>query len=190
MLSESQRKSLASQVEEYAAAVDEVAPYLVGRGLSKQTAHTFRPDCDPCDERWSGAWRNGRPYVSHAGDGRAMSGARWIYMKAHGLSREDMLGLVVRHLCHNGRCVSVSHLAIGTQRDNVHDDVRAGKHQHGESHGMHRLTEQQVREIRRDYVPGTSRWAPGNRRELEQKYGVGRSIIIDIVNRKKWAHVV
>lgn len=38
-------------------------------------------------------------------------------------------GLVVRHMCHNRRCVNPAHLLIGTQADNIHDMIRAGRFQ-------------------------------------------------------------
>ena len=32
-------------------------------------------------------------------------------------------GEVVRHRCHNRRCINPNHLEHGTQRDNVHDEI-------------------------------------------------------------------
>jgi hypothetical protein len=37
-------------------------------------------------------------------------------------------GMVVRHLCRNPACVRPDHLAIGTQRDNMHDAIKDGTH--------------------------------------------------------------
>lgn len=53
----------------------------------------------------------------------------------------------------------------------------------GEAHGMAKLTEQKVREIR-------SRHAAGElQRELARAFGVSRSAIGLIVHRLKWRHV-
>jgi hypothetical protein len=119
-----------------------------------------------------------------------MSGARWVYLKAHGLADADLKGLVVRHTCDNGNCVEVSHLIVGSQRDNVQDSIDRDRHSAGERHGCAKLTEAQVREIRSRYVRGNTRWDPGNRKELEREFGVSRTTINDIVNGKKWPHVV
>ncbi|MBT6543496.1 MAG: HNH endonuclease, partial [Rhodobacteraceae bacterium] len=35
------------------------------------------------------------------------------------LPREDE---VVRHSCHNRRCINSEHLQLGTQQDNIHDE--------------------------------------------------------------------
>lgn len=42
MLSQSQKDSLERAASKYEACVDEVAPYLVERGITKETAHTYR----------------------------------------------------------------------------------------------------------------------------------------------------
>ena len=36
-------------------------------------------------------------------------------------------GLMVRHRCHNRRCCNPDHLELGTNRDNVQDNLRDGK---------------------------------------------------------------
>jgi hypothetical protein len=55
---------------------------------------------------------------------------RWL---AHRLmwrlvNGEIQPGMVVRHLCGNRGCVCPEHLAIGTQRDNMHDAIKDGTH--------------------------------------------------------------
>lgn len=57
-------------------------------------------------------------------------------------------GFVVRHTCDNKFCVNPVHLILGKQSDNVADAVERGLNCRGERHGMRRLTEQQVREIK------------------------------------------
>lgn len=139
-----------------------------------------------CVEDWDGPYRNGRPYKNLPG--RNMVGARWVYITTYGIDESEIQGLVVRHLCHNGRCVNPDHLEVGTQKQNHHDAMDAGRHPHGESHGCAKLTEEQVKEIRRRYVRGCGK-RKGNRQELEREFGVSRSAISDIITRKKWAHV-
>jgi hypothetical protein len=60
-------------------------------------------------------------------------------------------GMIVRHTCPAGpqrACQERSHLALGSQADNVHDMVALGRQARGERHGLHRLTEGAVRAIR------------------------------------------
>jgi hypothetical protein len=50
---------------------------------------------------------------------------RIMYMAFNGDIAE---GLVVRHRCDNTRCCNPKHLHLGTQKDNVHDQLRQGRH--------------------------------------------------------------
>lgn len=153
---------------------------------TRVAAPTSHPDCD---ESWNeGFYGNGRPRKSVGR--RSMSAARWVYMQHHGLTSDQLAGLVVRHTCDNGRCVNPQHLIVGTQADNVKDSIDRGRHSAGERHGCAKVTESIVREIRATYIKGTSRWNPGNGQELRSRFGLSRTQISDIVNRKKWSHVV
>lgn len=57
-------------------------------------------------------------------------------------------GLVVRHKC-RGKCVNPNHMELGTMKDNQIDRVRDGTTNRGERHGMSKLTEDQVRQIKK-----------------------------------------
>jgi hypothetical protein len=57
-----------------------------------------------------------------------------------------------------------------------------GRHQHGEKHWKSKLTSSQVLEIRR-------RYSRGKGSELACEYGVSKSLISLIMNRKIWAEV-
>lgn len=59
----------------------------------------------------------------------------------------------------------------------VHDT-----HQRGERHGLHKLTEDQVTEIRRTYV-GVG--GP-TQRAIAATYGICQAQVSDIVNGEKW----
>lgn len=70
MLSKSQRESLERSVSAYEAHLDDVAPYLVGRGISQQTARTYRLGyvADPVargDDEYAG--RLAIPYITTGG---------------------------------------------------------------------------------------------------------------------------
>jgi hypothetical protein len=108
-------------------------------------------------------------------------------------------GLFVLHKCDNPPCVNPSHLWLGTKKDNSEDCVRKGRSPRGERQGMnthpecrvigerngsHKLTEQQVVEIR-------SRYAQGNvtQTELGIEFNVTKSLIWCIVHNKAWRYI-
>ena len=139
-----------------------------------------------CDESWTeGFYGNGRPRKTLPGR-KSMSAARWLYAQHHGVTVDEMAGLVVRHTCDNGNCVNVEHLVTGTQAQNVADSIERDRHSAGERHGMAKLTAVQVAEIRRRYVRGTSRWQPGNRKQLEREFGISRSQVSAIITGARW----
>ena len=109
--------------------------------------------------------------------------------KAHRLCYEWQVetiqpGNVILHTCDVPGCVNPLHLRQGTQADNVRDMFQKGRNTvlQGEKHGMAKLTEQQVREIRQLY-PSIS----GNK--LAKKYNVSNVMIYDIIHRKNWRHI-
>lgn len=103
---------------------------------------------------------------------------------------EIPVGLNVLHRCDNQACVNPEHLFLGTQRDNVSDMIAKGRKRPavGDRHGSAKLTEDQVRKIRQEYTRGTSRFNPGNKRELAIEFGVRPSTITDVALRG-WSHV-
>lgn len=57
--------------------------------------------------------------------GRSVKVHRWVWEQVNGPIPD---GMVIRHLCHNRACFLLEHLALGTQADNVQDDVQRGVH--------------------------------------------------------------
>jgi len=94
-------------------------------------------------------------------------------------------GFHVLHHCDNPPCVNPAHLFLGTDADNSHDKVVKGRASHlrGEDSGMAKLTEQDVREIRRLSALGYEQ------RPLGRMFGVCKSAIGYIVRRETWKHV-
>jgi hypothetical protein len=76
----------------------------------------------------------------------------------------------------------LKNLCYGTRRNNYDDMINNGGTivQIGSSHGMAKLTENQVIKIRKSKNP---------RKELAIKYGVSICTIGDILNRRSWQHV-
>jgi hypothetical protein len=100
-------------------------------------------------------------------------------------------GLCVCHTCDVRACCNPSHLWLGTQSENTLDRHRKGRTSrharpvfHGEEHGMAKLTEAQVREIRARYVKGVV-----TARFLAAEYGVTHNQILFIVRRTSWKHL-
>jgi uncharacterized NAD-dependent epimerase/dehydratase family protein len=88
---------------------------------------------------------------------------------------------VVRHKCRNRHCVNPEHLETGTQAENEADKVRDGTIVRGERVNGAKLTEDQVRDIR-NRVNQTYR-------ELADEFGVGTSVIGEIIRRTCWKHI-
>jgi HNH endonuclease len=108
--------------------------------------------------------------------------------KAHRLAYELSYGSVpdglsVLHTCDNRRCCNPSHLFLGTQTDNMQDRQRKRRHEHGQTHHAHKLTDNDVRRIRVSKADGIST------KELITEFGVCRQTIEAIVRREQWTHV-
>lgn len=90
----------------------------------------------------------------------------------------------VLHRCDNPECTNPDHLFLGDQLDNVSDMWNKGRakpgHMVGSKHGMAKLTEEQVREIRESKERGV---------KLAIRFGVARTTICDIRKRRIWTHI-
>jgi hypothetical protein len=74
---------------------------------------------------WQGA-KTSAGYAFPSVDGEHILLHRYSWEKAHG--RKIPQGKFVRHKCDIRACINPSHLIIGTQRDNVMDMVKRGRH--------------------------------------------------------------
>lgn len=77
----------------------------------------------------------------------------------------------------------MDHLFLGTNKDNMQDAIAKGRMAKGESHGMAKLTEQDVSDILamlKNWVDGTS---------IARMYHVAQQTISYINTGKKWRHV-
>ena len=94
--------------------------------------------------------------------------------------REDLL---VRHLDRKPSNNSLANLAYGTHMDNHQDSVRHGTAIRGERVGSAKLTEQQVRDMRREYASGALCGF------LAKKYSTDSQTVSRITLGKSWKHI-
>lgn len=94
-------------------------------------------------------------------------------------------GMVIRHKCDHPYCCNIEHLEIGTRLDNVRDMIERGRdayhkpktYNFGTNNSMHKLTEQQVKEI---YLSSLSQ------KKLSELYKVSTTNIAYIKKKKQW----
>lgn len=136
----------------------------------------------PCIERQG--YRDPNGYCRLWYQGRLRLAHRVHYCLHNNCSLESIQGLVVRHRCDNPACVRGDHLELGTHQDNMRDMVERGRAVAGRPR---RLTADEVREIRKSYVPGT-RWnpSPTGYSHLARLYGVPQSVIWQVVTNRTY----
>lgn len=93
--------------------------------------------------------------------------------------------LFVCHKCDNKICCNPKHLFLGNTQDNMNDMKLKNRSssKYGEDNLKHKLTEQQVFDIRQKYSNGLSQ------KDLSIEYEVQISTISRIVNYKRWTHI-
>ena len=110
---------------------------------------------------------------------------RIIYQHVHGVKLESSVYCL--HTCDNRRCVNPAHLFLGDHRVNMLDKFRKNRHARGEDSTRNKLTENDVREIRKKYRRVNARQS--NVIELAKQYGVDRGAITSIISGRYWKHV-
>ncbi len=90
---------------------------------------------------------------------------------------------VVRHICDNTKCCNPSHLIAGTHKDNMKDMTDRKRQAKGHLHGMSKLTETQVIEIRSLVANGISQ------KDVATMFDVDPTNISCIITRKTWYHI-
>lgn len=87
------------------------------------------------------------------------------------------LGYVVRHICHNHRCMNPYHLDVGTESDNSWDNIRCDKH------SSQKIPYKHVSRMRVFLKSGYLKTSNDVLR-LADKYDVGVAAIVKILNNK------
>ena len=129
-------------------------------------------------------WTGGRVSMGY-GTIRANSRQSLAHRVSYELFIGDVpRGLVVCHSCDKKDFVNPLHLFIGTQQENIDDKVQKKRQAVGERHGMSKLTEDDVRTIRRRHASGESY------RDIAPDYKINFAHVGSIVTRKTWRGVV
>lgn len=125
----------------------------------------------------------GQRYGSFYNKGRRLRAHR-VSWELHN-NRPVPTGLLVRHKCDNSICCNPAHLEIGTHKDNAHDRYERGRDNHarGTRHGIAKLNEAAVREIKALLKTGLSQ------RKIAARFGVTQCPISEIKSGKGWRHV-
>ncbi len=118
------------------------------------------------------------PYVTfQLGAGRTLSAHVAVCLAFKG-SRPD--GMVVRHLDNNPANNWEYNLCYGTQKQNQADRIANGTKSEGEKHGMVKLTQRQVEEIKQRLADGEFQ------KDIAVIYGVTQSTVSNIKRGSRW----
>lgn len=148
------------------------------------------------DECWE--WRGTK--LKGYGRLRSRVGQMWAHRVAWVIANGEIPnGLCVCHACDHRPCTNPAHLWLGTQRENRDDCTRKDRNARGKEHGTHtrpekvcrgahngaaKLTENDVREIRRLHAQGGI-----FQKSLAAQFGITRTNVGRIVLGKIWRHI-
>jgi len=103
----------------------------------------------------------------------------YAHRVAYSLERGALGDDLVLHKCDNPPCVNPNHLYLGDHSDNLKDAYERGGQERSS-----KLSENQVREIKRKLQDGDT-----SQRELAEEYGVVRGCISNIATGRRWSHI-
>lgn len=129
---------------------------------------------------WTSPWVNEGGYGLLGIDGKSVLAHRFSWELHNGPIPD---GLCVLHRCDNPACCNPAHLFLGTRPDNSADMVTKGRSSRGSRSPAAKLTEEDVRVIRRR-VAGCEA-----QRTVAADFGVRPQTISKIVRRQRWRHV-
>lgn len=101
----------------------------------------------PCIE--STYYKDAKGYPRRWINGTSTHESRVVYCEYHGIALGSIKGLVIRHQCHNPRCINPAHLLLGTHKDNMQDCIDAGRL--GNRGRKEKLTLEQQAAIKKDF---------------------------------------
>jgi hypothetical protein len=112
---------------------------------------------------------------------KEVSAHRYSYKK---LKSEIPENMYVLHTCDIRKCVNPEHLFLGNAKDNAIDAMQKDRLRKGSSVGTSKLTEDQVREIRRLHEQEGLKY-----NEISKNFCITQDMISKIIRRKAWCHI-
>lgn len=92
--------------------------------------------------------------------------------------------MCVLHRCDNRACVNVDHLFLGTPKDNSHDMMWKGRSAAGEKNARSKLTENDVRWIRKLTAAGVMIG-----REIGELFGLRQAAVNHVATGRNWSQL-
>ncbi len=136
--------------------------------------------------KWLG-YTSGSGYGQIGVEGKTKYATHVLFYLRHG-HWPPRLRLICHH-CDNPICLNPKHLYLGTYKSNVRDMMQRRRNHYvtfkGEQHSNAKLTEREVREIRRLVSSGKR----GIQAKLSRRFKVDPSTISCIKLGKLWAHL-
>ena len=129
---------------------------------------------------WTGNCPDGR-YGKVKIDGKSVNVHIVAFRLTHGPIQK---GQHVLHKCDTASCGNPAHLFVGTPQDNRNDMIQKRRYGFGEKHGMAKLTEQDVKNIRITWNAAPKKF--GLLSVLGRQYRVSHSTIDRIVKNESW----
>lgn len=124
-------------------------------------------------------WNGGliKSYGAFWYDGKTIRATHYSWELCHG--RKVPEGFSMCHTCDTPMCVNPDHLFLGTNKENTQDKVEKNRQAKGEKHGLSKLTQEQVNEIR--LLPTST-----THTDIAKQYGVSRTCISGIRRGLAW----
>jgi predicted XRE-type DNA-binding protein len=129
-----------------------------------------------CIKSWG--WPDGKGYFVTRTDGKLQFVHRLVYAEHHEVELKPEL--IIRHLCNNPWCIEITHLAEGSQKDNMHDAIRSGTH----SPHTRKITREDAEEIRRLHKKTNK-----SQEAIGKMFGINQRQVSKIVNGLAWRRV-
>lgn len=129
---------------------------------------------------WTGN-RHANGYARLTRKGRTL----FVHRLAYALVKGPVpRGMSLLRTCGHAHCINPAHMRPVTREQIVRRMLKTGAFARGSGHPGSKLTEANVRRIRRVYAKGRSSCGV-----LAREYGVDSTLILRIVQRKRWRHV-
>lgn len=159
-----------------------LAPRRDGRFQTAEQRFWGKVDRRNADECWM--WQglpksNGYGYLTIDGSHEPAHRLSWAIHNGRPVPE----GLLVLHSCDTPMCVNPHHLRVGDHVENMRDKA-IRKRQAGERNPYHKLTNEDVIEIRDEKRRGVPT------ADLAQRFGVSRSNINFVAAGKSWKHLL